>query len=105
MAQLINILPQFAAELATALEESGHPELARSVDGIEIVERCRCSEPGCVSFYAHPKSSDTDSAECDRIVLRMRGVSCVYHQRGRIVWLEALGRQDDRAILDERLPI
>lgn len=105
MAQLIDVLPQFAAELAIALEEAGAPELARSVRRVEIVERCPCREPGCISFHAQPKSSWPGPSECDRIIAPLRGVSCVVYHLSRVVWIEALGRPEERAILDERLPI
>jgi hypothetical protein len=102
MAQLIDALPQFAAELARALNDAGHPALAESVCNVEIVERCPCNEPGCVSFYARPKSSCPAPGEGDRIIPAMRGVSCVMHHLNRIVWIEALGRPEDRAILDRQ---
>jgi len=105
VARLIDVLPQFAAELAAALAEAGNPGLANSVGSVEIVERCCCGEPGCISFYAQPKSTCPGPGECGRIIPSLPGVSCVAHHLGKIVWIEALNRAADRAVLDQCLSV
>jgi len=104
MGQLSEILPHFVAELAAALEKAGHSDLAASVRTIEIHDRCTCQEPGCVTFFAIPKAKCPPPEERGRVIPSIRGVSCVQHSEGKVVWIEALGRPEERRALDERLP-
>jgi hypothetical protein len=43
-----------ADSLRRRLIETGHGELASKVDQLRVVDRCRCGEPGCESFYTVP---------------------------------------------------
>jgi hypothetical protein len=105
MPRLSEILPHFTLEIEAALIDAGHLDLARTVASVDLVERCGCSEPGCVTFFALEKADRPDSSDCERAVPRLRGVSCVHHYGGRIVWIEALGRPNERMVLDEQVPI
>ena len=105
MPRLSEILPHFALEIEAALIDAGHVELAKSVASVELVERCGCSEPGCVTFFAIHDTDRPDLSDCERVLPRLRGVSCVHHYRGTVVWIEALGRPTERVVLDEQVPI
>ncbi len=105
MLKLSHILPEFARELANGLVSIGHDELASVVKDLEIAHRCPCQETGCLTFYAVPKSEALRPEDCQQIVPSVQGVSCVHHQDGRIVWVEAIGRPQDRRTLDEAMPI
>jgi hypothetical protein len=48
-------LPAFANELRQPLIEKGEPELASQVSGLAILDRCRCGDANCGTFYAKPK--------------------------------------------------
>jgi hypothetical protein len=102
---LAEILPHFSVEVEVALVEAGFPALAESLGRVDIVERCRCEEPGCITFFALHARERPNPRDCERIVPNLRGVSCVLYHHGRVVWIEALGRPVERAILDERMPI
>lgn len=99
--KLSDALPEFAEELAQGLAAEGHEHLADTVRSIEIVERCLCDEPGCVTFYAVPKTTAPAWPACKRVIAPAKGVSCVYYTNRQILWVEVLGRPDDRAKLDQ----
>lgn len=52
---LADTLPAFAAELQRLLTEAGEPELAAQVPGLVILDRCRCGDDFCATFYTQPK--------------------------------------------------
>jgi hypothetical protein len=49
---LTEILPE-AGELERLLKKSGEPELAAQAPQLTIVDRCRCGDDFCASFYTH----------------------------------------------------
>ena len=100
MVRLALALPDFAEELSRGLAALGYEHLAKLVYSIDIVERCPCSEPGCVTFYAMRRTEAARQVECDRVVAPAKGVLCVHYRDQQIVWIEALGRPQDRARLD-----
>ena len=97
--RLVSVLPEFALELESALNDLGESDLANSISSLEIVERCQCNEQGCVTFHAVPKSNAPSGDSCTTIVAPMMGVSCVQYYNDQIVWIEALGRPKEREIL------
>jgi hypothetical protein len=52
---LADTLPAFATELRQLLEAQGEHELAAQVPGVVILERCRCGDDFCATFYTQPK--------------------------------------------------
>jgi hypothetical protein len=52
---LSEVLPTFAEELRQLLTATGEPELAAQVSGLRIVDRCRCGDDFCATFYVRPK--------------------------------------------------
>ncbi len=101
MLKLSQALPQFAQELSRGLISLGYTQLAASVDSLEIVERCKCDEPGCVTFYAVPKLSAPHPDKCQRIIAPVRGVTCIQVSDQQITWVEVLGRPELREKLDQ----
>ena len=98
--KLAQVLPELARELGDGLRAEGYHALADSVAQLDIVDRCACEQPGCVTFFTVPKAELPDPTECKRVIAPVRGVSCVQYANGKIVWIEALGRPEDRQILD-----
>jgi hypothetical protein len=101
MLRLAQALPEFADELARGIASNGYKKLAASVYAIEIIDRCRCDEPGCVTFYAVPKQLAPCSERCKRIIAPARGVTCLHFLDQQITWVEVLGRPEDREKLDK----
>ena len=52
---LANLLSELATELQDLLSEQGEPELAAQVSGLRVVDRCRCGDDFCGTFYVLPK--------------------------------------------------
>jgi hypothetical protein len=52
---LCEALPSFSKELGALLVTENEPGLASQVSQSVIVDRCRCADGFCVTFYAQPK--------------------------------------------------
>ncbi len=102
---LTEILPNLADELEQLLKKAGEPLLAAQVSQLTIVERCRCGDDFCASFYTQPKPEgkygpghdcmDLDAAE---------GMLLLDVVDGTIAHVEILNRDDIRQKLINALP-
>ena len=89
--------PSLAKEVTTLLSEQNEHELAAQVTDLTIVDRCRCGDDFCSSFYTLPKPEghygpghrcmDLDAAE---------GMLVVDVVGGKIAHVEILNRVDVR---------
>jgi hypothetical protein len=50
-----DVFPEFATELQHLLTQQGQHELAAQVSGLVILDRCRCGDDFCATFYTQPK--------------------------------------------------
>ena len=101
MLRLYQALPELTDELSRGIASLGYKKLAASVYSIEIAERCICDELSCVTFYTVPKLSAPCPDICKRIVAPARGVTCVQYFDQQIIWVEVLGRPEDREKLEK----
>jgi hypothetical protein len=102
---LKEVLPQFAVELERLLRKQGEVELASQASLLMIVDRCRCGDDFCASFYTQPKpkgayrpghrSMELEPAE-GMLILDLVG--------GRIAHVEVVNRNDIREKLLAALP-
>jgi hypothetical protein len=105
MMQLVEILPSLALELEQLLKNQGEAELAAQVSQLVVVDRCRCEDDFCASFYTQPKPLghygpghrclDLDAAE---------GTLILDVVEGKIAQVEVLNRVDVRQKLRMALP-
>ncbi len=56
---LTEALPEFSKELFQLLSHASKPELAQQVESLCIIERCRCKDDFCSSFYTAQKPIGT----------------------------------------------
>jgi hypothetical protein len=56
---LVDVLPRLANELHGLLEERKEHGLAAQVPMLRIVDRCRCGDDFCATFYTQPKPDFT----------------------------------------------
>jgi uncharacterized protein (DUF2147 family) len=49
--KLADEFPELAAKLTQLLNEEGEEELAGTVSGLTVVERCRCGDEFCATMY------------------------------------------------------
>ncbi len=52
---IVDALPSFAIELTKLLIKANESVLAEQVRELRIVDRCRCEDDFCATFYSEPK--------------------------------------------------
>jgi len=52
---LSTVDPEFSSELRQLLTAAGEDALAAQVASLDVVDRCRCGEAQCATFYTQPK--------------------------------------------------
>jgi hypothetical protein len=95
-------LPAFARELRRLLEQEDRHDLAGQIADLRLVDRCRCGEYFCATFYTVPKPRGAWGPDHETIVLESAesGMINIDLVAGRIVEVEVLDRDDVRAALD-----
>jgi hypothetical protein len=98
-------LPEFAGELKALLEKDGLNQLAGQVASLRIVDRCRCGEDSCASFYVVPKPKGAWGAGHENIVLDAEeGMLVLDTVEAKIVHVEILDRDEIREKLLRQVP-
>jgi hypothetical protein len=102
---LTDTLPAFAAELRQLLAEQGEPELAAQVSGLAILERCRCGDDICATFYTLPKPKGGFGPGHRNVrLMPEEGMLILDIVGGEIACVEVLDREDVRQKLQAALP-
>ena len=102
---LAETLPQLARELEELLKRQGEPELAAQVSHLAIVDRCRCGDEFCSSFYTQPKPDGRYGPDHRCMDLdAYEGMLIVDVVADTIAHVEVLNRDDIRKKLVEALP-
>ena len=97
--------PQLARELEELLKRQGEPELAAQVSHLAIVDRCRCGDEFCSSFYTQPKPDGRYGPDHRCMDLDAdEGMLIVDVVADTIAHVEVLNRDDIRKKLVEALP-
>jgi hypothetical protein len=105
MTLLSDVLPEFAVELAQLLMEAGEDHLARQVPALKIVDRCRCGDDFCATFYTQPKPRGSYGTGHKNVVLEPeRGMIILDVVDGTIACVEVLYRDEVGRDLIEALP-
>jgi hypothetical protein len=104
--RVIEVNPDLAAELVRLLRADGHATLAEQVATLEIVDRCRCGDNFCATFYTAPPPSGAWGPGHETIALSPdKGAHLnVDVLDGKIVSIEALYRDELRRLLLALLP-
>jgi hypothetical protein len=102
---LADTLPTLARELEDLLKQQREFALASQVPQLAIIDRCRCGDDFCSSFYTQPKPEgrygpshrcmDLDAAE---------GMLILDVVAGKIAHVEVLNRNDIRQKLLAAIP-
>ena len=102
--ELRRALPDVVDELDRGLRKSGRTDLAATLTGLELVDRCRCGDSFCATSYTQPKASWPPPAELEDVVIEAPHLLSLTIANGRIVAAEFLWRPALRARLLELLP-
>jgi len=100
---LKTVLPDIAAEIARGFSLEGRPDLATQVEVLELVDRCRCGDDFCATFYTQPNES-WEGKKVKRFILEMKGLLCLHCVDGVVARVELLNRPDLRDRLWALLP-
>jgi len=101
---LKDALPQVAEELAHGFRLEGRDDLAEQVAKLELVDRCRCTDDFCATFYTQPNES-WDGKKVKRFILQMEGFFCLHTVNGVVARVELLWRPEVRDRLRELFPL
>jgi hypothetical protein len=94
---LTEVLPGLADELRLLLVGATRDDLARQVNDLCIVDRCRCGDDFCATFYTQPKPSGSYGAGHENVVLEPeQGMITLDVVRGTIACVEVLYRDEIR---------
>jgi hypothetical protein len=102
---LRDMAPELTAELRTLLLQANEGRLAAQVDELVIVDRCRCGEDFCSTFYTMPRPNGPYGATHRTVALAPRtGMLHVDVVGGKIVCVEVLYRRDLKAKIHAAVP-
>ena len=102
---LSDVFPFLSQELHQLLNDAGEASLASQVSGLKIVDRCRCSDDFCASFYTQPKPKGAyGSGHCNVALAPAKGMLILDVVDGVIAQVEVLYRDDIRQKLLAVLP-
>jgi len=97
--------PDLARELVNLLRSEGRGDLADQVDTLYLVDRCRCRDDFCATFYTAPRPTGAWGPGHETVVLDpSTGYLNVDVLNGRVVSVEVLYCDAVRASLDRLLP-
>jgi|ERR1700733_2640553 len=102
---LIEMLPKLAGELQQLLSEKGETTLAAQVQELALVDRCRCGDDFCGTFYVLPKPHGAYGPGHRNVSLEPRqGILILDVLADKIAAVEVLYRDDVRQKLIIEFP-
>ncbi len=102
---LTDVLPRLARELEQLLKERREFDLAAQVSTLAIVDRCRCGDDFCSSFYTQPKPEGRYGPNHRCLDLdAKKGMVILDVVSGVIAHVEVLNRDDIRTPLITAFP-
>jgi hypothetical protein len=102
---LVEVLPDLALEIERLLKIQGEPDLAAQVIGLRILDRCRCGDDFCSTFYVQPQPEGAYGPNHRNIVLEPeRGALILDLVDEQIACVEVLYRDEIRERLHSVFP-
>ena len=99
------MFPALSAELQHLLFGQGEPELATQVPGLTVLDRCRCGDDFCATFYTQPKPKEPYGPESRTVALEpSTGHLIVDVVDGTVATVEVLYREEIRQKLLATFP-
>src|ERR1700730_5881197 len=95
---LVDMFPELSAELENLLRVSGEHALAQQVSGLRVLERCRCGDDFCATFYTQPKPKGPYGPGLRTVALEpITGTLIIDVVDGTVAQVEVLYRDEIRA--------
>jgi len=102
---LADLLPSLAHELQELLILQGEADLASQVPRLNIVERCRCGDDFCATFYVQHKPEKSYGPTHRNVLLAPKQGMLILDVVGnKIASVEVLYRDEIRQQLHSALP-
>ncbi len=102
---LSDVIPALVTELEQLLKEEGERALAAQVRGLRIVDRCRCGDDFCATFYTEPPAKVNYGSGHRKIALTPKEGMIILDVVGpKIACVEVLYRDEIRKALHAALP-
>ncbi len=99
------VFPDLTAELTKLLLDSEESALAPQVPHLKLVDRCRCGDSFCATFYTEKPPSGSYGPKHRNVVLDPdEGMIVLDVVEQKIMCVEVLHRPDVRAALVAALP-
>jgi len=99
-------LPELSDELRELLLDAAEPNLSAQINLLEIVDRCRCTDDFCSSFYTAPKPVGSYGPNHRNVTLEpSKGMIILDVVDGRIMQVEVLFRDEIRLQLNRLIPV
>jgi hypothetical protein len=94
---LTETLHTLAAELGELLPSNGSSELAAQFSSLKIIDRCRCEDDFCPSFYTQPKPKGSYGPNLHKIALdSCAGMLMLDVINGKMMFVEVLNNDANR---------
>jgi hypothetical protein len=91
---LVDMFPELSAELEQLLRVSGKPALAEQIAGLRVLDRSRCGDDFCATFYTQPKPKGSDGPGLQTVALEpITGHLIIDVVGGAVAQIEVLYRQ------------
>jgi hypothetical protein len=91
MLRSVDSLPEFSDELRSLSLQFAHPEIADQIPSLSVVDRCRCGDDFCGTFYTAPKPTGSYVPRHENLELPAKeGMIILDSVDGRIQCVEVL---------------
>ena len=102
---LTSALPAFAKEFMQALRSQGQGDLASQIESLPLVDRCRCGDAFCGTFYTAERPDGAYGPGHTNITVECEfGIIVLDLVDDAICCVEVLDRPDVRKVLRRVLP-
>lgn len=99
---LSDLLPELAQEIQRLLIEQDETELAAQVPALRILDRCRCGDDFCASFFVQPKPNGAYGPDHRNVPLAPKEGMLILDVVGeKIAGVEVLYRDDIRKVIQD----
>jgi hypothetical protein len=102
---LADIFPELSVELADLLRVTGEYDLAEQIPRLHVLDRCRCGDDFCATFYTQPKPKGAYGPGLRTVALEpATGHLIIDVLDGAIAQVEVLYRRDIHQKLLSKFP-